>query len=268
MRALNKSLQEKCSWRSHQEAELRLAGKAGLRVAFPGSLLCNHILVPLNSPQFIEMYDFRLPDVSPVVYEYCGEVSRSETIAGTFVLDIDGAPDEAEVVPIVVKLVSGKQVGRIMVLGREAYNQYGNEIGLSVSSDVEVQMVEPDWMSPGEMHSIYRQATEVIFINTMRVLDAACTGCSCKLVAGSEFRDEPAFPIVNRYLQAVGCEVFNQSGVSVPEASVELALSYRLVGNSTSGLNNALNQVEDVEISFSEYSSGLVEARSQLPDWR
>ena len=228
---------KKLRWSIHQQTQLARLSVPGLKVAFPGSLLCNHILVPVSNQRINK---FSVPDVSHVVYEYCNGPTRNPLLKGALVVDIDGCPDNIAIEKIVAARLRETGADSVVLLGQSANNLFGNAIRLSVGSDIEVHVYEPDWMSAVAMHSIYRQASSVLFINTMRVLDAVCTKCPCILVAGSDMQKEPVFFMMQEYLNSIDCVVLDQTGEPASIVDTKAINSYLVVNNSVSSVQSAL----------------------------
>lgn len=222
----------KLDWRRYQVSELEKVDLPGLKPAFPGSLLCNHILVPAGGETDIDSSDLIVPDISHVIYEYCDGKNRNELFENALIIDADGACDSDSVVRVVEQRLKEIYVGRIVLLGRLAFERYGNAIQLKLGRNIEIAVFEPDWMSAVEMHSVYRQAVAGLFINTMRVLDAAISGCQCNLMVGDEFQREVAFAVLHQYLHSVGCKVVDESGCYVLEPVLKVKMSHLLVENS------------------------------------
>jgi len=234
------------SWSDYQAKQLALLNEPGVRIAFPGSLLCNHLLVPANDKQHTNAVEFQLPDVSDVVYEYCSRTERNPLLNDAIVLDSAENLNAKLIARVVAETAASVNAERIVVLGKIAYIHYGDAIKRQCGENLEVSLFEPDWLSAFELYSIYRQSSLVLSVNTMRALDVVCTGCEGTMVVDRKFRDEPVFSVLRHYLQSSGCSVLDESGLPVEitdEATIE---SYRIVENNITSVKHALQQVETV----------------------
>jgi len=191
MRGLNLlrgSSVSKTAWKNHQYTEIacNIDRSQELRPLFPGSMLFNQILVPANRMnQFLPAV---LPDTRDVEFEFCSLRSMSSVEQIVFL---------------------GKSTGRL-IKGVLEEN----------TTDISFNAVEPDWNSVYALHTMYRNARHILFVDTMRVLDAAFTGCNCTLIATDEFRRDIAFDFLLRQLDQTRCITYGSNGQLVlPEES-------------------------------------------------
>lgn len=240
MRSLNKSSRSKLCWVNYQHDQLNQNEFPGLKPAFPGSMLCNHILVPAGYESQEAGFEFTLPDVSCVVYEYCDGNSRTSLLKNALVLDVDADLNHDVVASITAALLIDAGISRVVILGAQTYQSYGESIRSAIN--IEVQMFEPDWMSSSGMHSIYRQASGVLFINTMRVLDAVSTGCDAFLVADEKFRQVCAYPVLHRYLKSAGCEIYDETGKSLLNFELPWMVSHEVIDNNIHSVKKAVRR--------------------------
>jgi len=145
MRRLNLLRKEKPykqKWREIQQKQIDDLNLPGLKLyaAFPGSFIFNQILVPTGA-------------------------------GSCHVSDLS-------VVDVILSVIKDLPLCRVVLLGQEASDICGELLQDQAGSDVSVEMVEPDWNYAMVLHNIYRQAATVVFVNSMRVLDAAYTGCN------------------------------------------------------------------------------------------
>jgi len=248
MRSLTNPLYNKDGkkyWRMCQQSQISRLGIAGLQVAFPGSLLCNHVLVPVGSDRIDCQNHFSVPDISAVVYEYCSSTERSSLLKGSLLVDIDGDSASDSIASVIVEHAIKMQVKRVVLLGDSAYRLYADLIRQQLS--IEVSVYEPDWTSPAALHSVYRQASFVLFVNTMRILDAACTGCRCSLIAGGEMQEHQTFGVLQGFLHSTACGIYAENGQSISAKEPEFLQSHVVVENSHSAVQKILKRCKNAE---------------------
>ena len=251
MRRLNMLRKKKpCKekWQEIQQKQIDEFNQTGLtlRAAFPGSFVFNHILVPVDgaSASYGEIIS---PDVSDIVYANCSDIDRDPGFENSIVIDSGDSCDLSDI-DIIVGVVNKLLPARVVLLGQTTFDVFGELLKDNIDSEVEVDLVEPDWGHAVTLHNIYRQAKTVIFVNSMRVLDAACTGCNCLLIADDSFCETPSFKTLNKQLAMVGCNVFDKSGqLKKPDEIEDTGISsdgssYLIVDNSISALDRALQQ--------------------------
>jgi len=220
MRGLNLlrgSSVSKTAWKNHQYTEIacNIDRSQELRPLFPGSMLFNQILVPANRMnQFLPAV---LPDTRDVEFEFCSQLQGDSQ--NTVLLDID---DTVESPPsdIILKLMrSMSSVEQIVFLGKSTGRLIKGVLEEN-TTDISFNAVEPDWNSVYALHTMYRNARHILFVDTMRVLDAAFTGCNCTLIATDEFRRDIAFDFLLRQLDQTRCITYGSNGQLVlPEES-------------------------------------------------
>jgi len=233
-------------WKESQQKQLDGVSQTNhtLRAAFPGSYLFNHILAPSTASPLVRAAELTLPDVSDIVYGYCSDTERSIVSGDTIVIDADGETASPEVVSTVSNMISNFSAAKISLLGESALNVYASHLQKACGSEIEISVIEPDWKSPVNLHGIYRQASTVIFVNTMRVLDAAFTRCHCTLVADDTFASDPSFGVLQQLLQKVGCEVLDESGIA-REIDTDLHSVSQVIDNTAYALNQSVLQRND-----------------------
>lgn len=261
MRSLSKSSSSKLCWVDYQHDQLNQNELPGLKPAFPGSMLCNHILVPAGYGSEYAEFEFSLPDVSHAVYAYCDGSSRTPLLKDALVLDVDADLNHEVVANIIADLLKDAGISRVVILGKAAYLSYGASIRSAVN--IELQMFEPDWMSYPAMHSIYRQASGVLFINTMRVLDAVSTGCTAFLVADKKFRQACAYPVLHRYLKSAGCEIYDETGKSLLNFELPSVVSHYVIDNNLHSVYKAVSR--NITGDGSQSTEGLHNQKEE--DW-
>jgi len=245
MRCLNllrKEIPDKHTWRSIQQKQIDEFNQTdlALRAAFPGSYIFNHIMVPTDSANACHV-KLAAPDVSDIVYANCSDTSRDYSIKNTIIIDADEISD-LSVVNTVASLLIELSRPRVVVLGKATYDVCSELLKAKTGIDVELVMVEPDWHNAVALHNIYRQASIVCFINSMRVLDAAFTGCECLLVTDDKFRKMPVFNVLRKELGRVDCNVFDESCQIRDVMDDSDKSSFLIVDNSVSALNRVLHQ--------------------------
>lgn len=246
---------DKHQWLTQQQAQVRRLGVAGLQVAFPGSLLCNHILLPVASSQGYCTNQLAVPDVSAVVYEYCSRVERYTFLEGALVVDIDGDSDVDLIASVIVEHAKKLRAKQVVLLGKSAYRLYADAIRSQLS--VQLCVYEPDWMSAVALHGVYRQAALVLFVNTMRVLDAACTGCRCGLIADRKMQNHQTFGMLQSYLRSAGCDVYAVSGVATFGKNSGTLRSHTVVENNHAAVQKALRRGANTEVAEPDWLAEL-----------
>ena len=246
MRRLNllrKNKSNKEMWRDNQQKQIDDFNASGLKVraAFPGSFIFNHILVPATDDRACHT-DLTAPEVSDIVYANCSDKLRMRGFENTIVIDADEVRDQS-VVDAILIVIEKMAVTRVVVLGRDAFDVFGKLLIKKAGNDVRVEMVEPDWSYAVTLHNIYRQANTVVFVNSMRVLDAAYTGCECVLIADEAFRKVPIFKVLHAQLSRVGCGVLDEAGQVKVIKDIGAGsgnISCQIVENSVTALDRAL----------------------------
>ena len=202
---------KKNSWARRQSAALvRVSADENLRPVFPGSMLFNHILVPVEQSIPALQTPLLVPDTRDVEFAFCSLRPVENRLQHTALVDFDGAVEHLPLYAIKHLIQSGSPVDRVTVLGKSSRRAF-NSLTKGSGASVRLIDMEPEWHSIHSMHSLYRNAEQVIFVDTMRVLDAAYSGCNAVLVATEKFRCDPAFDLLLRHLDKVGCSAYSES---------------------------------------------------------
>ena len=128
---------------------------------------------------------------------------------------------------------------QIVFLGRSAYKSLVRHLDINLPSKI----IEPDWESRFSLYQIYRSAAHVIFVDTMRVMDAAFTNCSCSLVVSKKFTVENSTDHLFRSLeQAPDCTLVNR-----PDAELCIPVNGLLSVNDLSDLTRTITLAENYE---------------------
>ncbi len=270
MRRLNplrKKTPNKKKWLESQQKQIDDFNQTGLtlRAAFPGSFLFNHILVPVDN-HIASDGNIATPDVSDIVYANCSDAGRDSGFKNTIVIDAHDNTD-LSVTDAIVEVVNKLLPARVVLLGQSTFTTFGDLLKENIDCKVKVDMVEPDWDHAVKLHNIYRQAKMCIFLNSMRVLDAAYTSCDCLLIADDSFCKESVFKVTHKQLVRVGCEVIDKSGRIINPEEIEDIATHSdgpfelIIDNSIAALDRALYQ------SGLTYEGGMVN-KDWLSDYR
>ena len=202
----------KSAWKNHQYSEIasNIDAHQGLRPLFPGSLLFNQILVPTEATTSPECLSDVMPDTRDVEFKFCSQQHRDSSLQNTVLIDIDDAVEIPPVEVIDELINSSSSIEQVAFLGKSAGISLKD---LSVNNaDVGFYTVEPEWRSAYALHALYRNAQHVVFIDSMRVLDAAFTGCGCTLVATDDFQKDVAFDFLLNQLDKTECTAYDPNG--------------------------------------------------------
>jgi len=236
----------KSRWQCHQQQQISLFVKGysngdAARPAFPGSMLFNQILIPLSDPDQYRSVQACMADSVDYVYQYCSDVRRDNSLSDFVIIDVGDNCESAvtDVIAAIIKPISS--IKRIVFLGQSAHAAMAKPLGSYFEDKLAISVIEPDWDSGYELHKLYRQAEYVVFVNTMRVLDAAYTGCDCSLVSSDNFRANKVFDLLVRQLKSVDCPVFDHLGASLQPEAADVKRDFLLVENRQSDLEHALN---------------------------
>jgi len=210
---MKNSLHEMQGWREYQFQQIdeNLKSTKKVQPLFPGSMLFNQVLIPAEQSVSVAMIPAIMADTRDVELQYCTEVLHSNKHKNTLFLDLACA-DHAVPKDMLINLISGYSwIDRIAVFNETSVPLVKH---LIKKSDllIPIEVIEPDWSSAFALHSCYRSAGHLVFIDSMRVLDAAYTGCSCTLLVSAEFKSEVSFGLLLRQLAQVNCSVFDSDG--------------------------------------------------------
>ena len=266
LNSLKKERPDKKYWQDSQQEQIDAIDQKGLtlRAAFPGSFVFNHILI-LNVDAGVSCANLSVPDVSDIVYANCSNVNRDRSYENAVVIDADDIND-LSIVDAITGIIDSKALTRVVVLGNTTHDTCGELLERRFDGNIAVDVVEPEWNNAEALHNIYRQATTVIFVNTMRALDAAYTGCSCLLITDEIFCKNPVFTVLHQQLVRVGCDVYDNSRQKMDIAGQHEALCL-IVENSTSALDIALEQLNvlnDGKRANSDWLSGYKNLNTDL----
>lgn len=227
---------KKNQWREFQQTQLDQYNSvnADLRLAFPGSMLFNHFLLTTADDTQSANKELSVPDVSELIYEFCSSYVPDPRLAGAVVIDVGESVSDA-LAEVVGRELCKLQPRHLVCLGVATQQLFGENIkkycnGLSVST------IEPDWMSATSLHSIYRQAQITVFVGTLRVLDAAATGCNSLLIADADIENNPVFPVLHNYLTRCDSKVICAGGTA---HGANRTSSFMLVDNNHHSLKLA-----------------------------
>ena len=107
-----------------------------------------------------------------------------------------------------------------------------------------VTVLSPDWMSPVALYSIYQQANHIVFVDTLRSMDAAFTGCCCTVMFSAEFQKDHRFPIWNSCLsKASDCKVIDSGGSLVKPVVTIGKVPFLICENNLIELEKAIKVV-------------------------
>jgi len=212
MRVKN-SLHAMQGWRDFQFQQIddNLESTNKVQPLFPGSMLFNQVLIPAEQSVSVAMMPAILADTRDVELQYCTELLHSNEHKNRLILDL-GCADYAVPKDALINLISGYSwIDRIAVFNESSVQLVKN---LLKKADllIPIEIIEPDWSSAFALHACYRSARHLIFIDSMRVLDAAYTGCSCTLLASTEFKSQVSFGLLLRQLAQVNCLAFDSNG--------------------------------------------------------
>lgn len=243
MRGLNllkKAKPDKSYWRDIQKNQIDEFNQTDtvLQPAFAGSYVFNHILVPAIDNDSCRQSPL-IPDVSGIVYANCSNVIRECGFENYIVIDVDDV-DDLSLVDVIAELVDKSPATRVVFAGIEAFDIFAEVLKEKAGTDIQLHRVEPDWGDAVTLHNLYRQAESVIFVNSMRALDAAYTGCDSVLITDAAFCSSPGFADLQKLLTQAGCEVLDESGRIRQISKSSNNASYRVVDNSVSAVNVAL----------------------------
>ena len=225
----------KVAWKNYQQKQVacNTAADVALRPLFPGSMLFNQILVPSNTP--VSSLPTVFPDTRDMELEYCNRGANESLHKNTIAIDIEGIVEKPPVDAIIQLVKCHGHIEQVAFLGKSARRLLKgltdeiNKTGLSIIT------VDPDWRSVYELHALYRDAHHVLFIDTMRVLDAAYTGCNCTLIATDDFRRDVAFDYLVTQLDKLTCVTYGSDCQPIfPEMSV---CNFKIAENNIHDVN-------------------------------
>ena len=266
---LRKDKSKKQKWRDIQQKQIDESNASDLKLhaAFPGSYIFNQILVPIEDHSGCHR-DLAAPEVSDIVYANCSNKLRVRGFENAVVIDADEIRDQS-VVDVILMVIQRLTVTRVVLFGQEVFDVFGELLKDKAGGDIKVELVEPDWSYAVTLHNIYRQANTVVFINSMRVLDAAYTGCECLLIADEAFQKIPAFSVLHEQLSRVGCSVLDESGQVrvIEDIGDDLgSASYQIVENSVTALDRTLYHSDAVDGDKQETSDWLLDYTNTFDD--
>ncbi len=221
---------DQSAWARHQQAEIEkhLGAGTAVRPLFPGSMLFDHIMCPVDHALPIEEMPSSSAVASEVVYRYCSEI-REDSIFDNAVLIDTGSNLSIESIGALLEVVpSLSSGGNIVFLGHPG-REWLSILESRLGADYEYRIFEPDWRSADALHQCFRSASHTIFINSFRVLDAACTQCQCTLHTTSDFRFHESVDLLVQVLQQYGCVSYDQTGNSM--SSENPAYPFRVATN-------------------------------------
>jgi len=227
--------ESKAAWENHQHDQVasNTVAEVKLRPLFPGSMLFNQILIPSNSS--VLSLPTVLPDTRDVELEYCNRGANKGLHKNTIVIDIDGFVEKPPLDAIIQLLKSHAHIEHLAILGKSARHLLKGLTEEIKKTELSTITVDPDWRSAYELHAFYRDAQHVIFIDTMRVLDAAYTGCDCTLIATDDFRRDVAFDFLVAQLDKIMCITYDSDCQLVsPEMSI---CNYKIAENNIHDVN-------------------------------
>ena len=268
--------QSDACWQRDQQAQIRkamhrfkgIASDASLDYTqnpsplFPGSMLFNQIMVPLTDGECVAHYSVTAPESIDVVYQYCSDLCRDIIPTGSVVLDV-GDNDSAVLLslePALSKVIDRERCQQLIVLGRTV----SKNIVRHCPVDIKTTTIEPDWSSVSALHKIYRDARHVLFIDSMRVMDAAFTHCSCTLIASEKFRSTPGFELLLHSLhQAPHCKVLDQYGHAIESSEENRRYPFLIAENRLSDFSRTLSFATRKSV----HEEGLENAENKEFDW-
>ncbi len=242
----------KGSWRAQQQLQIDkatgvLSGHIKARALFPGSMLFNQIMLFSTESGFTSEPKLFAPESLSVAYEYCSLIHVRGELEHSLVIDA-GMLASVESIDAIIKIIeTDRSIQQIVLLGQATQTALAGWLNERLGSNISVTKLEPNWKSAYALHAIYRQARHVVFIDTMRVLDAAYTGCNCTLLAGTEFSSDPAFVLLARHLARVNCNLLDHSGVAISVSDKAHEVPYLIAQNQLSDVSEKLASANNPE---------------------
>ncbi len=239
---MRKDIYHKRRWEKHQQSQIHkfVHTELELQAVFPGSMLFNQILVPTEEAVSLRHFPVCTPESVNVVYEYCSNIHSDSELNHSILIDT-GELDSIDSVDGIVKVIENySAISQLVFVGQSARHALIGLLESRLTRKMKVTVVEPDWDSIYSLYKFYRQAHHVIFVDTMRVLDAAYTRCDCSMVATNDFRSGPTFDVLQYYLDTLSCPVFDQRGSPLCQSGVGIELPFMIVENKRSNLTRVL----------------------------
>lgn len=253
----------KDQWQRHQQVQLdkNIRYNKPLRALFPGSRLFNQILVT-SAGATSEIKTALSPESLSVVYEYCGSAHHSIALNDAVVVDT-GNDNSTECIDAIVSLLAREtDIQKVVFLGNSAYRLFADAVSGRCTQKIHMVCIEPDWNSEYALHAIYRQARHVVFVDIMRVLDAAYTQCTCSLITSTAFRNDLAFTLLQLQLANTQCQSYDERGEGLQFSSASVVVPFLIAANRCSDLERVLLAESSDGLSQGDWLSFVVEKNS------
>jgi len=119
------------------------------------------------------------------------------------------------------------------------------------NSQISVSALHPDWGDIDALYKLFREAKHSVFVDTMRVMDAAFTGNACTLITSDAFRQDIGFEYLLWNLQKVKCDVLDSNGASLNQVSVE-RFPFLVVENNTLEVERQIAKKSDQDQPYTD----------------
>ncbi len=236
----NTDIQSGSCWRNLQQAQIdQHAGESGAKALFPDAMLFNQILVPGGNGHGIPHGMAFAPETLDPVYEFCGPQRIQTVPASALVIDMNGELPEECIGTVRSIIKNNATLNNIVVLANNT-----PEFVQQLDTDLAVTIVSPNGMSAAAYHAIYRQAKHTIFVDTLRSMDAAHTGCLCSMLFSKAFEKSMAYPLwVSCLTESSYCHVFDSSGRQIQSAETQNVPHYMICENDVDELEKLMSIV-------------------------
>lgn len=236
---------------------------------FPGAMMFNQIIL-IKSPLDVSLEGSYLPqnmllpetaDSFDSYYESFNRVVAENELSGTVIIDCSNGTRVAETVGTKTEPVSDPaltqrhltqlehqvellnseydQIDTVLFLQKESYRLFRE----NYSGPLKIRFHQPDWRVFAEILYLYRCAAHVIFVNNLRVLDAAYSACNCSAVvddAVDPLRHEALLRLLenNAY-----CHLLLQPSIGSPCGSSVDNISISLCDNNRAAFTAAISML-------------------------
>jgi hypothetical protein len=227
------------SWCSLQQNQIdQVAGANTASPLFPGSMLFNQIMLPLDTGcSRVDVQSF-LPETLDPVFEYCSTYGQDCDVTGALVIDA-GQTVAGKCIQAINRIIANMQsAGKIVLLGNESASLYD-----SLDTNKIIEVLAPECYSPSALHRIYRLAKHTVFIDTLRSMDAAHTGCRCSVIFSDKKLRSLAGDIWVRSLSCTeNCVVCDVSGRALTVDTENDQYPFAVVDNDKAALAELCKQ--------------------------
>ena len=229
-------------WCGLQQSQIdQLAGANTAHPLFPGSMLFNQIMLPLNTGGSRVDVDSLIPETLDPVFEFCSTYDVERGLTGALVIDA-GQTIVEKCTDTLARIISDQSsADKIVLLGSEL-----SSLVNLLDTDKPIVTLTPERYSASALHGIYRLAKHTVFIDTLRAMDAAHTGCSCSVIFTSEKLQSAASNIwVQSLGSAIDCVVRDVSGRVLTADTEHNLFPFAVVDNNQAALAQLCKQVSD-----------------------